>query len=467
MVNQRTINRIRKMKFEKGYKANEISAKTGYCVETIYKYLKDENATLQEKEYRQTDSILDPYAEIIKGWLTEDLNHFYKQRHTAERVYNRLCEEYPSFNASYKTVQRLYNRLQVEITPRHDKIQIEYLPGEAQVSCHGFTAIMHGKKVDCYIVGLAFPYSNANFMQVILDRKTECVLQALQDIYHHIGGVPQLQKFAPNTQLFTAYQGDISNLSNDLFLKFIMFYGFKDEYFLPNSEGTKTVVRVLVQYYRRVLIGATPTISGLDEFNKTLLTKCDFLLSRYPIKNKQTTVGKLFQSDVANLLPIPPELFPIRSWQKHRVSKIATVTIDSSHRYFLPPLYANKFVYSYLTYNSVDFFSIDHEPIKSFTRSLIDKTTDEIDMKDYLKVLLSNPRALKNHPLYNCFPDTLKDYLEQSPQAVTSHYLYALYKVCKTKTLTDGISYLVSCAEQKLQGKDELLLVYEAETYEH
>jgi hypothetical protein len=51
-------------------------------------------------------SRLEPYKEKIQGWIDGDANLWYKQRHTAQRIYDRLKDECKEFDLSYPTVQR-------------------------------------------------------------------------------------------------------------------------------------------------------------------------------------------------------------------------------------------------------------------------------------------------------------------------------------------------------------------------
>lgn len=47
---------------------------------------------------------MDPYKDIIREWLESDKNQPKKQRHTARRIFNRLCDEY-DFTGSESSVR--------------------------------------------------------------------------------------------------------------------------------------------------------------------------------------------------------------------------------------------------------------------------------------------------------------------------------------------------------------------------
>ncbi|MGK5544068.1 hypothetical protein ACSNOH_04945 [Streptomyces sp. URMC 127] len=56
---------------------------------------------------RQRESRLDPYKPLIDGMLQADLDAPAKQRHTAQRVFDRLVDEHGAGDISYPVV-RLY-----------------------------------------------------------------------------------------------------------------------------------------------------------------------------------------------------------------------------------------------------------------------------------------------------------------------------------------------------------------------
>ena len=73
---------------------------------TIRKYLKQEDFSPKPPEKMRRPSSLDPHKPLIDGWLEGDQERWYKQRHTAKRIFDRLADESPGFGCSYNTVQR-------------------------------------------------------------------------------------------------------------------------------------------------------------------------------------------------------------------------------------------------------------------------------------------------------------------------------------------------------------------------
>ncbi len=103
MLNMSQINDIRDLK-QSGYRISEIHKKTGFDPKTITKYLEKDDFSEVPPIIKRRKSKMDPYKDIITGWLEEDKKHWRKQHHTAKRVYDRLVTEH-GFTGSYVQVK--------------------------------------------------------------------------------------------------------------------------------------------------------------------------------------------------------------------------------------------------------------------------------------------------------------------------------------------------------------------------
>ena len=91
-----------------GLGPSAIATALGLDRKTVRKYLarEDFSPTPPGPVGPARPSQLDPYTATIQGWLAEDRHRSYKQRHTAQRIWERLRAEYPTFQGSYSMVQR-------------------------------------------------------------------------------------------------------------------------------------------------------------------------------------------------------------------------------------------------------------------------------------------------------------------------------------------------------------------------
>ena len=87
-----------------GKKIREIARDTGHSKNTIKRALREEYCGYQSRK-TQPYPVLGLYLDIIDRWLKGDKDSPKKQRHTARRIFNRLCREH-GFQGSERAVRR-------------------------------------------------------------------------------------------------------------------------------------------------------------------------------------------------------------------------------------------------------------------------------------------------------------------------------------------------------------------------
>ena len=87
----------------------EISRKTNVSEPTVRKYVRMDDLSPKVPAKRRVPSMLDDYKPLIDKWLEEDRRNWHKQRHTSQRVFERLRDE-EGYEGSYTTVQRYVKR---------------------------------------------------------------------------------------------------------------------------------------------------------------------------------------------------------------------------------------------------------------------------------------------------------------------------------------------------------------------
>ncbi len=138
MLTMIQVKYIRKLFFEEGKNVSEIKRETGHDRKTINIYLEKEDWNEEEPTIKSTSQFpkLDPYKEDIDTWLLDDKKAKVKQRHTAQRVFNRLNEKYKEeFDCSYRSVAGYVSQKKKEIfgkCKQSGHLPLEHIPGEAQ-----------------------------------------------------------------------------------------------------------------------------------------------------------------------------------------------------------------------------------------------------------------------------------------------------------------------------------------------
>ena|GEM_PF-1281436 len=461
-MENRKINRIRQMYFENNVAVEQIAAKMGYCVATIYKYLKADFETAEEFEQKTFDGIASPYESIVREWLTEDAKHYFKQRHTAKRVYDRLCEMYSDFAPSYKTILRMYKRIHAEVfSTKRQQRNLPDSPGEAEVGCLPFPCCINGHKCDAFIVSLSFPYSRAAFLQIIPERNTEWILTALQNIYAHLCGVPAVQMFMPQTKLYRYKNHDVSDITDELLMRFVMYHGFKDDYYIPHDESTPPTVSALTTYYKRHFLSGVQSIDDLSSFNAELLLKCDTLGKRIPMIDRVTTVDEFLAHDKAKLLPLPTDPFKIMAWSKRKIDKMAVLTINSKHKYALNPAMKNRTVFVYLTADKVEVRNLNQDIIATFDRIYSVDIVDAINPVHQLYLLRFKPNAILNCKLKELLSPALVTLFSSCDSRIKSRYINAMWEICSRSDLATAMSCANQAAEKSITTREGILKLYD------
>ena len=270
------IYRIRYLRKFEGKSLRNIAKITGHDFETVKKYAEKDNFNIEPKTKQKRQGKLAPYEDIVRDWLRKDMDAPYKQRHTARRVFDRLKEGYPEFDASDRSVRTLVAKLKEELNlQKEGSLPLEHPPGEAQVDFGSATFIENGVEYEGNYLNISFPYSNGGYTQLFKAENQECLLEGLKSIFEHIGGVPTAIWF---DNMSTAVKKIKAHGERDLtqgFLRFMMHYGFQSNFCNPNSGNEKGSVENKVGYHRRNLFVPIPEFKDLEEYNKQLLLELD------------------------------------------------------------------------------------------------------------------------------------------------------------------------------------------------
>ncbi|MCI1751201.1 MAG: IS21 family transposase [Megasphaera cerevisiae] len=232
MLTMSKINEIRES-FEQGKKVSQIARELEVDEKTVRKYLKQENFSPAMPIAEERISRLDPYKLLIQQWMDGDIRVWYKQRHTAQRIYDRLKAECPEFDLSYPTVQRFVKEYKRKLQQIKTFQELVWHPGEAQVDFGEAEFYEQGVLCRKKYLTVSFPYSNRGFYQVFGGETSECVCQGLKDIFEDIGGVARVLVFDNATGVGRRIGEQIREAQ--LFQQMRAHYGFLVRFCNPNK----------------------------------------------------------------------------------------------------------------------------------------------------------------------------------------------------------------------------------------
>jgi transposase len=177
MLTMEQVKDIKYLRERKGLSYREIVKETGHAFETVKKYADQDDFNIQPKARKERKSKLEPYQDIIKSWLGQDLQASRKQRHTAQRIYIRLKEMFgDKFDVSDRAVRTWVAKLRKEMNNKNDGyLPLEHPPGEAQADFGEAVFVENGKRYQGHYLTLSFPYSNGGAIPSYVRERTRNV----------------------------------------------------------------------------------------------------------------------------------------------------------------------------------------------------------------------------------------------------------------------------------------------------
>lgn len=280
---------------------------------------------------------LDPHVAFIDQILQDDLNIPKKQRHTVQRIYDRLREE-RGFTGGYTTVWDY-------VRPRRQQMKEAFVPlahppGHAQADFGEAWVDMDGRrrKVHCLVVDL--PYSDAIFMKAYPAETAEAFCDGHVAAFDFFGGVP-LSILYDNTKLAVAQiLGDGTRKRSALFGTLQSHYVFEDCYGRPGKGNDKGKVEGMVGYARRTFLVPIPRVRDFAELNGILEERCRDRQSKV-LRGRDGSIGERLASDQAAFMDFPATSFEACDKRPGRVTSQALVRYKNTD-YSVPVAYAHR-----------------------------------------------------------------------------------------------------------------------------
>jgi len=419
MLAMAKINIIRDDYFREGLNISEISRSNGIDRKTARKYVMAENWNNKPLYFSKNKSKLDPYKALIDSWIEEDCKRRRKQRHTAQRIHNRLCDEIgENFDCSYRTVAAYVSLKRKEIFKINSMaLPLQHKAGEAQADFGQADYIENGKLVNGHYLILSLPYSNGGYIQLFKGENTECLLEGLIAEFTHIGKVPNRIWFDNASTIVTSVLKDGKRILTDRFLRFQQHFGFEAAFCNPASGNEKGHVENKVGYLRRNLLVPIPEFDNLTDFNKELLKRCDTDHKR-PHYRKEISIETLIKDDKTEMLELPRIPFDPATYRILKTDAYAIFSLTGGkHRYGTAPKYAGTEVTVKITAHSITALDESLREIVTHPRFYGNQKQEVIDWMLYLNQLSRRPAAVKYTPIYDMMPEELCLWLDKQKKS--------------------------------------------------
>jgi len=280
---------------------------------------------------------LEPFLPVIHEILKQDQQAPRKQRHTAQRIFDRLRAEH-GYDGGYTMVKdavRAWRNQHAEVY-----MPLIHSPGEAQVDFGHAHVILDGEEVKVAVFVMTLMYSDAVFCCVFPRECSETFLEGHRRAFEFFGGVPTRISY-DNTK--TAVAKIVGKRTRELtrdFLRLQSHYLFDCHFCLVRRPNEKGQVEGLVGYMRRNFLVPVPRVRSLEDLNADLEQRCRDDLQRR-LRGQAATKAVLLEEERSALYALPKHRFEARRVASGQADSLSLVRFDRNS-YSVPTANAHQ-----------------------------------------------------------------------------------------------------------------------------
>jgi transposase len=267
----------------------------------------------QRKASVRASPTLDPVKPFIEAMLVADKTAPRKQRHTAHRIWTRLCQEVPQYPVAQSTVRTYVRKRKWALGLAGTQICVPqcYDWGqEAQVDWYEAYIVLDSEQTKVQIFNMRSMKSGAAFHRAYLHATQQAFFEAHEAAFAYFGGVFHTLRY---DNLASAVKKVLRGHTREEHTRFIAFrshWEFSAEFCTVVQPQEKGGVEGEVGAFRRNHLVPLPEVADLDALNAHLLDACHQDRARL-IGERHCAVGPLLDEERASLLPLPREHFDI------------------------------------------------------------------------------------------------------------------------------------------------------------
>jgi len=180
---------IRRKHFIDGMSSRAIAHELGHSRKTIAKALRQAVPPGYRRAVPAACPVMDKFASIVEAWREQDQQRPAKQRHTAQRIYERLSDEH-EFKGSSSTIRRYIHKSRSCQAPVF--MPLAFDPGEeAQVDWHEGWIIERGVQRKAQFFYMRLCYSKASFVRAYERADLISFLDGHVKAFEYFRGVPK------------------------------------------------------------------------------------------------------------------------------------------------------------------------------------------------------------------------------------------------------------------------------------
>ena len=214
---------------------------------------------------------LGPVKEHIERMLAADVKAPRKQRHTAHRIWMRLCREHPDHPVGEATVRRYVQvrKRELGLSGREVFVPQSYELGqEAQVDWFEGMAKLGGEVVKLQFFAMRSMGSGDAFHRAYPHATQQALLEAHEHAFAYFGGVFKTLRYDNMKSVVKKILRGYQRVETERIIAFRSHWGYQSEYCNPASGNEKGGVEGELGWFRRNLLVPVPEASDLNALNQ-------------------------------------------------------------------------------------------------------------------------------------------------------------------------------------------------------
>lgn len=336
--------------------------------------------------------VLGPLVPFIDAILLADKKAPRKQRHTAHRIYTRVCAERPDCPVAEPTIRRYVRQRKAELglLGRETFVPQSYAWGvEAQVDWYEAYADLDGTRTKCQVFTMRSMASGAAFHRAYLHATQQAFLEAHELAFAYFGGVFVRLRYDNLGSAVKRVLRGSHREETQRFLAFRSHWRYQAEFCTPGEGHEKGGVEGEVGTFRRNHWVPVPQARDLVALNAQLLAACRADESRI-LAGQSVPVGTALTIERAQLLPLADEGFDLTEMSFPTVDTLGRVRVRTNA--YSVPLRAGTAVQVKLSASQVAVWHAG-QCVATHDRCY-GRQQEVLNLEHYLDVLERKPGAL-------------------------------------------------------------------------
>lgn len=256
---------------------------------------------------------IDEVRAFIDRVLEDDRQAPRKQRHTAERIHQRIRKELPDHSVSASSVRRYVavKKQELGLKGREVFVPQSYRLGvEAQVDWFEAVVILGGVKRKVQVFAMRSMHSGAAFHCAYHHATQQAFLEAHELAFRYFGGVFAKLRYDNLGSAVKKILRGRQRQETERWHGFRSHWGFEGSYCNPARGNEKGGVEGELGWYRRNWLVPLPEAGDLPGLNEHLRQGCVEMLERV-IAGRTVTIGTALDQERPHLQPMATETFEL------------------------------------------------------------------------------------------------------------------------------------------------------------